>query len=87
MTLYKALKILLKLGEKETIVLGFKDWHGYTAFNTIRYLAEAAGQWEVKSKCSDICKVRAEAYGFMTKYLAQGKQIWVKQSTCDLYNV
>jgi len=92
MTLFKALKILLKQGEKETIVLGFKDWHASTAFNTIRYLGEKVDEWMMHSWCPkggfDLYrKGNAEAYNFIKTHLEQGKQIWVKQSTCDHYNV
>lgn len=86
MSLFKALKILLKLDDKMAIVLGFKHWHASTAFNTIRYFKEEADKWNIKSRCSSVCKANAEAYNFMSNYLEQGKQIWVKQSTCDYYN-
>ena len=92
MSLYKALKTLLKLGEKETIVLGFKHWHASTAFNTIRYLGEQADKWynhsiSVWGRDEVMRSVdKSNAYDFISKQLEQGKQISVKQDTCDYYN-
>ena len=92
MTLYKAIKILLKLGEKETIVLGFKHWHASTAFDTIRYLGKQADKWYNHSISvwghEEVMRSvnKSNAYDFIANHLEQGKQIWVKQSTCDLYN-
>ena len=92
MTLFKALKILLKLGEKETIVLGFKSWHASDVADTIRYLDKQADRWcnhsiavwgrdEVRRSVN-----KSNAYDFISKYLVQGKQIWVKQATYDYFN-
>ena len=92
MTLFTALKILLKLGEKETIVLGFKHWHASTASDTIRYLGEQADKWYNHSVSvwghDEVMRSvnKSNAYDFISKFLEQGKQIWVKQSTVDYFD-
>lgn len=92
MTLFKALKLLLKLGEKETIVLGFKHWHASSRADTIRYLDKQADKWynhsiSVWGRDEVLRSVdRSNAYNLISKYLVQGKQIWVKQATCDYFN-
>lgn len=93
MTLFKALKILLKLGEKHTLVLGFKHWHASTKTDTIRYLGKESDKWYNHSisvwGTEEVLRSvnKCNAYDFISDYLEQGKQIWVKQSTCDHYNV
>lgn len=96
MTLFKALKLLLKLGEKETLVLGFKSWCGTTKFDTANYLAGQAEKWNrmycrIGSGSFYQAKIdarhNAKAYEFMTAYLEQKHQVRIKQSTCDHYKV
>ena len=89
MSLYKALKLLLKLGEKETIVLGFKSWCGSTMFDTVNYFAGEADRWN-RMYCRYQAKIdardNAKAYEFMTAYLEQKHQVWIKQSTVDYFD-
>lgn len=92
MTLFKALKLLLKLGEKETIVLGFKSWHASDVADYGRYLDKQADKWfkisiNVWGRDNVLRSVeKSNAYDFISKYLVQGKQIRIKQSTCDYFN-
>ena len=96
MTLYKALKILLKLDERETIVLGFKSLCSTTKFDTANYLAGQAEKWnrmycQIGSGSFYQAKIdardNAKAYEFMRGFLeSKNNQIWIKQSTCDYHN-
>jgi len=83
MTLFKALKILLRNKQiKENLAWAFYGWHKCHLESELRYF----------EACADRCYKHgyfeeAKAFSYMRGFLEGGSKIWIKESTLEKYHV